>query len=130
MNDYYSALDEAMRRERQRSAITGRALSQEERASIISGTLAPYVSEYNRRLGVQGRLDLQQQRLNLYGREIKNQEEANKIAGYGQLAQLGLYSAPVIQGYGNDFWTHYNNYRSRKMNPWIVDEQGYITGVA
>ena len=96
-----------------------RALSQEERASIISGTLAPYVSEYNRRLGVQGQLDLQQQRLNLYEREIKNQEEANKIAGYGQLAQLGLYATPVIQGYGNDFWTHYNNYRSKKLNPWM-----------
>ena len=120
MNDYYSAIDEAMRRQRQRGAQTGRALSQEERASIISGTLAPYVSEYNRRLGIQGELGLQQQRLNLYEREIKNQEEANKFAGYGQLAQLGLYAAPTIQGAGNDFWGWYNKYRSRKLNPWAT----------
>jgi len=125
LNDRYSALEEAMRLQQQRSRQRGTALAPEERASIISGTLAPYVAEYNRRIGAAEELRMGQQRLNLYERQIKNEEEANKMAGYGQWAQLGLYAMPLVQGQGNNFWGWYNKWRAQRNVPWWANTINY-----
>jgi len=125
INDRYSALEEAMRLQQQRSRQRGTALAPQERASIISGTLAPYVAEYNRRIGAAEELRMGQQRLNLYERQIKNEEEANKMAGYGQWAQLGLYAMPLFQKYGNDFTSWYTGWRARRDVPWWANTINY-----
>jgi len=88
--DYQSSLDEALRQVGMRERLAGKPLSLAERASIIQGILMPYSSQYAGGLEAEAARAQEQERMDMQRDALKQQQEADKMAGYTQLASLGL----------------------------------------
>jgi len=91
--DYQSSLDEALRQVSQRERLAGKPLSPAERAAIIQGILMPYSSQYASGLEAEAARAQEQERLDMQKEQMKQQQEANEMAGYAQLGALGLAGA-------------------------------------
>jgi len=92
--DYRRRLQMALDAQRQRSAVTGRPLAPQEVGEINEAAIAPYAQQYGQNYLDAMRLQQQQKQWNkmydLRRKALKQEEEAQKIAGYTEIAKLGL----------------------------------------
>jgi hypothetical protein len=98
MNENYSTvLRQMLQRSRQQESLGGRALSPGERAAMIQGVLMPYTESY--RTGMMAAREREEEAArydeeqDLREQQLKQQEEAAEVAGYTQLAQIGVGGA-------------------------------------
>ena len=107
--DYRKRLEMALQAQQQRSAMTGRPISPQERSSIMEGVLTPYAQSYGQNY-MRG-LELEQQqrmwnkRQHLLKRGLKQQKKAAQVSAIAEFAKLGLGAGYLAKSKGWGPWS-------------------------
>ena len=124
--DYRTGIRETLAAQRRRASLTGRPLAPQERAAIAGGVLQPYVQQYAQDY-MRGQELQQRQRqwedvYDLRKKALKQEKEAAEIAGYAQLAQLGIAAGWL----GNRYYQNYQAGRPTPAQPTTAEYAGAL----